>query len=193
MMVIGAETFTLQSRKAHPAIWVTKHQGAQGPQDFFGVGLLPRAIVSAQPRRSRARDQSLTGRRTDRPASSDMTLSSCGGSCGPRCRQRSGRRDRGCSRGGAIAHLAPPPRPERQLGGWRRPFVTFTSRDRKTPNVGAAWRRGWPPEREPAASLRPYADIPPGVVILNATTGTIRRITLRGGWRLRADRAIGGG
>ncbi len=48
-------------------------------------------------------------------------------------------------------------------------------------------------QREPAASLRPYADIPPGVVILNATTGTIRRITLRGGWRLRADRAIGGG
>lgn len=110
-----------------------------------------RAILSAQPQRSRSRDQNVTGRRTIRPASSDMTLSSCGGSCGPRCRQRSGRRDRGCSRRGAIAHLAPPPRQERQVGGWRRLFVTSTSRDRKTPRVGAAWRRGWLPSASPRA------------------------------------------
>jgi hypothetical protein len=119
MMVIGAETFTLQSRKAHPAIWVTKPSRGPRPQDFFGVGRLPRAILSAQPQRARSRDQSVTGRKTIRPASSDMTLSSCGGSCGPRCRQRSGRRDRSCSGGGAIAHLAQPPRQERRLGGRR--------------------------------------------------------------------------
>jgi hypothetical protein len=96
-------------------------------------------------------------------------LSSCGGSCGPRCRQRFGRRDRGCSGRGAIAHLAPPPRQERQLAGWRRPFVTFTSQDRKTPRVGAAWRRGWPPSASPraipthAGPVGPSGSIPPSI------------------------------
>jgi hypothetical protein len=143
-MVIGPETFTLQNRKAHSQSGRRNIKGAIPPR-FFGVGLLPRAILSAQPQRSRSRDQSVTGRRTIRPASSDMTLSSCGGSCGSRCHQRSGRRDRGCSGGGAIAHLPPPPRQEWQLGGWRRPFVTSTSRIAKHresgPLGGEAGRR----------------------------------------------------
>jgi hypothetical protein len=38
---LGAETFTLQSRKAHPAIRVTKHQRAQGPQEFLASAYYP--------------------------------------------------------------------------------------------------------------------------------------------------------
>jgi hypothetical protein len=47
MMVIGAETFALQSRKARPAIWVTKHQGRKTPKIFWCRSVTPSDLVRA--------------------------------------------------------------------------------------------------------------------------------------------------